>query len=457
MKKFAFLCLLLGGISFTNAQIINAFEGRKTRILFLLDASGSMLAEMEHANRWAVAVTLLSNLADSLRQVPDVEIGLRVFGHNKPNAFRDCNDTKLEVPFSAFNHKEFRTKIRSIKPLGFTSITQSLLATENDFPADKTARNVIIIITDGVEECPGDPCEVSALLQKKGIILRPFIVGMGTDAESFRKNYACAGTYHNAEGIDQFDKIIGVIIKQVLNNTSVQVNLLDDQNRPTETDVPMSLIDADNGTLVEHVVHTMNGKGIPDTLYLDPLRRYDVLVHTLPPVLKKNFEVIPGKHNTFAVETPRGDLHLKIGGITNYRELHAIVRKSGTMETVHHQPFNTKQKYITGSYDIEILTTPRLKFKNLIISQNKTKIVEIPSPGMLSMKTGRDLSGSIFQEVEGKMEWVKDIPTEAGRHEIIMQPGNYVAVYRLKSETRTLYTKKLPFTISSGVNTTIAL
>jgi len=389
-----------------------------------------------------VAVTLLSNMADSLRQVQDVEIGLRVFGHNKPNALRDCNDTKLEVPFSAYNHKQFRQVLRGLKPLGYTSITQSLLATETDFPKDKTARNVIIIITDGVEECPGDPCEVSTLLQKKGIILRPFIVGMGTDAESFRKNYSCAGTYYNAEGIDQFNKII---------------NLLDDQGRPTETDVPMCLYYSDDRSLVEHVVHTMNGKGIPDTLYLDPLRRYDLVVHTLPPVEKKNFEVIPGRHNTLAASTPRGDLHLKIGGITNYKELNAVVRRHGNMETVQHQAFNTKQKYITGSYDIEILSTPRLRFNNIIISQNKTRIIDIPAPGMLSLKTGRDLSGSIFQEFNGKMVWVKDIPSVAGRHEIIMQPGNYTVVYRLKSETRTLYTKTMPFTISSGINTTIAL
>jgi Ca-activated chloride channel family protein len=237
----------------------------------------------------------------------------------------------------------------------------------------------------------------------------------------------------------------------------VQINLLDDQGRPTETDVPVTLYDTDNGNLVEHVVHTMNGKGIPDTLYLDPLRHYDMVVHTLPPVEKKNLDVIPGRHNTLAVSTPRGDLQLKIGGITNYRDLQAIVRRSGNMETVNHQAFNTKQKYLTGSYDIEILSTPRLRFSDLIISQNKTRIIEIPSPGMLSLKTGRDLSGSIFQEIDGKMNWVKDIPSTAGRHEIIMQPGNYTVVYRLKSETRTLYTKKMPFAVSSGVNTTIAL
>lgn len=440
-----------------NAQIINAFEGRKTRILFLLDASGSMLAEMEESNRWSVAVTLLSRMVDSLRSVKDVELGLRVFGHNKPNAMRDCHDTKLEVPFAPFNHKSFRKTLRSIKPLGFTSITQSLLATEEDFPNDPTARNVVIIITDGVEECPGDPCKVSKLLQKKGILLRPFIVGLGTDAEDFRKSYSCAGKYYNAEGIDQFHKVIGVIVHQVLNNTSVQINLLDEQGRPTETDVPITLYDADNGQIIENVVHTMNGKGIPDTLYLDPLRKYNMVVHTLPEKIKSNIEIIPGRHNTIALETPRGDLLLKIGGITSYKGLQAIIRSQKSCSTIYNQPFNTKQKYIAGLYDIEVLSVPRLYFNGIMVTQNKTTTVEIPAAGMLQLRTGRDIQGSIFQRIDGKMKWVMDVPKESGRHELIMQPGEYIAVYRVKSETRTLYSKERAFKISSGINTSLSL
>ncbi len=440
-----------------NAQIINAFEGRKTRILFLLDASGSMLAEMEESNRWSVAVTLLSRMVDSLRSVKDVELGLRVFGHNKPNAMRDCHDTKLEVPFAPFNHKSFRKTLRSIKPLGFTSITQSLLATEEDFPNDPTARNVVIIITDGVEECPGDPCKVSKLLQKKGILLRPFIVGLGTDAEDFRKSYSCAGKYYNAEGIDQFHKVIGVIVHQVLNNTSVQINLLDEQGRPTETDVPITLYDADNGQIIENVVHTMNGKGIPDTLYLDPLRKYNMAVHTLPEKIKSNIEIIPGRHNTIALETPRGDLLLKIGGITSYKGLQAIIRSQKSCSTIYNQPFNTKQKYIAGLYDIEVLSVPRLYFNGIMVTQNKTTTVEIPAAGMLQLRTGRDIQGSIFQRIDGKMKWVMDVPKESGRHELIMQPGEYIAVYRVKSETRTLYSKERAFKISSGINTSLSL
>ena len=47
-----------------------------------------MLAEMDQSNRWSVAVTLMSKIVDTLRTVPNVEVGLRVFGHNKFNELR---------------------------------------------------------------------------------------------------------------------------------------------------------------------------------------------------------------------------------------------------------------------------------------------------------------------------------------------------------------------------------
>ena len=66
----------------------------------------------------------------------------------------------------------------------------------NDFP-DKKANNIIILITDGAEECKGNPCAVSQELQDNGIILKPFIIGIGL-TEEVLKTYQCVGTYYNS-------------------------------------------------------------------------------------------------------------------------------------------------------------------------------------------------------------------------------------------------------------------
>ena len=456
MKKITLLlCLLI--MSSLGAQVKNGYPGQKTRMLFLLDGSGSMLAEMGNSTRWAVAVTLMNKMVDTLRSVENLEVGLRVFGHTQPNEKKDCNDTKLEVPFAPFNHKQFAAKLKTIKPLGYTSIAQSLLASAKDFPADPTARNIIIIITDGVEECGGDPCAISIALQQKGIILRPFVIGLGTDSEAFRNAYSCTGRYFNAETPAQFQKIIGVIINQALNNTTVQINLLDNQGLPRETDVPLTIFDADNGQMVENVIHTMNGKGVPDPLYLDPVRRYRVVAHTKPQVSSEIVEMVPGKHNVIPLQTPQGSLLLKMGGITKYPRLQAIVRKGNTMQTINAQEFNTLEKYIVGGYDLEILTIPRLKFNAVQIKQNQTFTIEIPNPGVLQLSIGKDVTGAVFQRVDNKLEWVMDLNGTVPKQMINMQPGEYTVVYRTAGETRTLYSKSKIYKINSGTITQLSI
>src|SRR5688572_32992511 len=100
----------------------------KTRILFLLDASGSMQEQWLRPNqsRWTVAKSILTKLVDSLRQNNKLELGLRVYGHISPQEQKNCKDTRLEVPFKAKNHSLIISKLDEIKPKGVTPITYSL-------------------------------------------------------------------------------------------------------------------------------------------------------------------------------------------------------------------------------------------------------------------------------------------------------------------------------------------
>lgn len=429
----------------------------KTRILFVLDGSGSMSAQMDQSDRMTIAKKLMTKLVDSLRQVQNLELGLRVFGHTVPITRKDCKDTRLEVPFRPYNHKELITKLNAVTPLGYTLIANSLLESASDFPANDKSRNIIILITDGLEECDGDPCAVSEALQKKGIILRPFIIGIGANSEQFRAAYNCVGRFFNAQNEQEFEKILGVIMSQVLNNTTCQINLLDVNNLPYETNVPLTIYDHASGAVVENYIHTMNGKGVPDTIYLDPVRKYDIIAHTIPPVQKSDVEVIPGRHNTIGLNTPQGDLHLKIGGVTKYDRLSAIVRQSGSMKTANLQDFNTKKRYLTGVYDIEILTTPRIYLEQISIKQSQTFTIEIPGPGMLQLSVGRDVVAGVFRTANNKVEWVCDIDPSKMSQVLIMQPGEYKIIGRYKAETRTVYTFEKPFKINTGTAVNISL
>jgi Mg-chelatase subunit ChlD len=60
----------------------------KTRILFVLDGSGSMYAKMGTDNRITVAKRLLTRMVDSLRYQDDLELALRVYGHQSQKTER---------------------------------------------------------------------------------------------------------------------------------------------------------------------------------------------------------------------------------------------------------------------------------------------------------------------------------------------------------------------------------
>ena len=69
-----------------------------TRILFVFDASQSMYGRWQSDTKFNIAVKLFSSILDSLRTQPNLELALRVYGHQKQFPPQDCNDTKLEVP-----------------------------------------------------------------------------------------------------------------------------------------------------------------------------------------------------------------------------------------------------------------------------------------------------------------------------------------------------------------------
>jgi Ca-activated chloride channel family protein len=428
----------------------------RTRILFLFDASNSMYAKMDNDNRINTAKRILIRLIDSLQSTPSVELALRVFGHRSPTSMRDCKDTKLEVPFEKNNYSKITDFIRTIHPKGFTPIAYSLLQSADDFPVEPGIRNIIILITDGFEECDGDPCAVSEALQRKGIILKPFIIGIGGN-ESFKKAFDCVGRYYDANTEESLKNVLNVVISQAINATTAQVNLLDIYGKPTETNVGMTFYDSYTGKVLYNYEHTINERGNPDTLVLDPAYHYNLVVHTIPEVIKNDIEVTAGKHTTIGLDAPQGDLMLKIEGVTSYNNLQAIVRQTGQMKTINIQSFNSSKKYLVGKYDLEILSYPRIYIKDIHIEQNFTNTVLIPQPGKLGIQCDHDIYGDIYVWNNNKLDWVLVVPVNLRQVVYTLQPGTYKLVYRNKSSTKVIYTFERDFTIVSGGATNISL
>lgn len=435
-------------------------DSEKIRILFIFDASNSMNAQWQNGSKMTVAKKLLTKTVDELKGVENTELGLRVYGHQfkiLPGQ-QNCDDTNLEVEFSPGdgNIEKIKNKIRSIEAKGTTPIARSLEYSAEDFPECSNCRNVIILITDGIEACDEDPCAVSRALRAKGIKLKPFIIGVALDT-SYLGQFNCIGEFLSAETEDSFKSVLDFVVSQALNNTTVQVNLLDIKKSPSETDVTMSFYDQKTEELVYTYKHTLDRYRSPDTLSIDPLHTYKLVVHTTPEVSKENIKVTAGKHNIILLDAPRGHLDLKIQGYNNqFTGINCIVRKSGDMKTVNIQKMNFNHKYIVGKYDLELLTLPRLYINDVDIKQNRHTDITIPKNGraVISKSAG---PAQLFVLREGKNEWVCNLKDEPSLENIELLPGKYKIVFRHERSFSTAHSIEKTFKIVSGYSENITL
>lgn len=95
------------------------------------------------------------------------------------------------------------------------------------------------------------------------------------------------GKFYDVSNEANFKDVLKLVITEALSQTTVQVDLLDIQKKPSETDVDMTFYEAGTNTVKYNYLHTINHRGNPDTLVLDPAMNYDLVVHTIPPQEKK--------------------------------------------------------------------------------------------------------------------------------------------------------------------------
>jgi Ca-activated chloride channel family protein len=402
-----------------------------------------------------IARNILLEVLDSMRTVPDVELGLRLYGHQFNFPPQVCEDSKLEVPFAENNFDKIKSKLNSIVPRGTTPIAYALVEAINDFTPCENCRNIIVLITDGIEECDGDPCEASMELQKNGLVLKPFIIGIGTN---FEQAFNCVGTYFDASSEEKFSSALNVVVSRVLNPTTCQVNLLDANNKPTETNINMTFYDHQSGRIKYNFIHTLNSFGLPDTLNIDPLMTYDIVVHTIPPVRVDSIKLNPTRHNIIPINVPQGILVLKLNSHNeSLNSIQTIIRKQGSSETVNVQDLNKSEKYITGTYSIEILSLPRIYQDHIEIMQSHTTTVDIPVPGIAVIQKSVKGFGSLFLEKDGRLELIYNFRDNEMTETLVLMPGKYRAEFRSRFADRSRYTIEKSFEVKSSTTTNVKL
>src|SRR5262249_8813105 len=150
--------------------------GKEVEVELIVDGSGSMggvvAGQPKITSAREALHAILSALPDT---ISGADIGLRVYGHRSAKAKHDCADTHLEVPLQGVNRTAIRSALAAVHPTGYTPIAGSLEAAAQDFK--KKGDRVVVIITDGIESCGGDPCATSQKLVAAGAFQKPYVIG----------------------------------------------------------------------------------------------------------------------------------------------------------------------------------------------------------------------------------------------------------------------------------------
>ncbi len=444
----------------TEAQQTQVYKPTVSRILFVLDGSGSMKQDWNGKTKFNTAKELLFKIIDSVeRKNPNVEFAVRVFGYQFPREQRNCKDSKLLIPFAKNNAQQINTKLSDLKPQGMSPIAYSIQQGAKDFPEDAKSLNSIILITDGEENCDGNPCNAAKELVAKRITLKPFIVGLNVDPSRYEK-FNCIGTFYDAKDEPSLYNTVGVIIRQTLNTTTAQVNLLDQNQQPAITNIPFTLYDHYTGKVQYNFVHTLNEKGNPDTLFLDPVGVYDLEVHSYPSVRKESIELTPGKHNIIALDVPVGDFAVECYGASEalvvVRPVYGEKKQLTKASILNVQSINEPVSYLADDYRAEILTAPSVLFDTAVAAMATTNI-RIKGYGTLSLMATEVLRVSVYKEQTNSLQMIDRFELSNKTENRRLQPGEYRIVYKPKSNYSSESTRSVLFKIEDGKTEVINL
>ena len=232
---------------------------------------------------------------------------------------------------------------------------------------------------------------------------------------------------------------------------------MDAYGYPSETNIPMTFYNRNSGAIKYNFVHTINQRGNPDTLRIDPLVEYSVKVHSIPPVILDSLMMAPGRHNIAAIDVPRGSLKVIQAKGFQYRNLDFIVRKNGRTETLCRQTMFEEGKYITGKYDLEIPTIPVSYLYDVDIKQSELTTVTLPQPGIITFLVNNKGICELFLEKDKDLKWVYTIKTEDKSDSVVLLPGNYRVIYRPQHSKQSHFTIVKSFTIESGKSSSLRI
>ncbi len=156
-------------------------------IIVILDSSGSMAEKIISDRKIDIAKKAVS---DFLTKMPQgVKTGLIVYGHKGSNSTTDrdfsCKGIEEIIKLNKNNYNDIITAMDSFNPKGWTPIAGSLELAKNIFSnSGKNNKNYLILLSDGVESCGGDPLDAAKNIKSEIPDIKLIVIGLASDSKT---------------------------------------------------------------------------------------------------------------------------------------------------------------------------------------------------------------------------------------------------------------------------------
>lgn len=199
---------VLAGLAFLLATSASA----ETNLVFVLDGSGSMWGQLDGTAKIETAKRTLTTLLADLP--PGTRVGLVSYGNNRKD---DCDDVSVLARPGTSSTEAIQRQIADLSPKGMTPIARSLEMAGTVFASTEPGNNHVVLISDGLETCDGDPCAAAAALAAKGIELKVHVVGFDVSEEEGAQLRCISeqggGQYFNASNIEGFEAAMAEVVQ----------------------------------------------------------------------------------------------------------------------------------------------------------------------------------------------------------------------------------------------------
>jgi Mg-chelatase subunit ChlD len=252
-------CAALEVAATKSGRPVVSLSDRSVEIV--VDASRSMWGRMHGQPKMVVAKDILQDVSYWFPE--DLDLALRAYGSTSPSDSNDCGDSMLLVPFGDENREPIRRAIAGLRPLGQTPIAYALNQASRDFGAMEADR-AVVLVTDGIESCGGDPAYAARQLREQGIIVHVIGFGFGNAADEDTASLraianASGGRYVTAGSAEELKEALA---ETVATSFSVFKGSTEVGSGSLGTDRPMFLPEGDYRV----VLHSSPPQNVPVSL-----------------------------------------------------------------------------------------------------------------------------------------------------------------------------------------------